>query len=95
MMTTKTIDEIITSPLADAGLSLERAMEKFPNIKAEVEALITEAKQQIAINMAAQWRAERIYHTLSTPVEECKRELDHFQEFSAKFIAQLIGGSDE
>jgi len=38
-----TLDKITTSPLADSGLSLERAIEKFPNIKAEVDALITEA----------------------------------------------------
>ena len=41
-----TLDKITTSPLADSGLSLERAIEKFPNIKAEVDALITEAERK-------------------------------------------------
>ena len=46
-----TLDEINTYPLADGGLSLERAMEKFPNIKVQIQALITEARNDSLLDL--------------------------------------------
>lgn len=54
-----------------------------------------EARMQTALNMQVQWKQERIGHTLSRKVEEWKTELDHFDEFAVKFIAQLRGEDDE
>jgi len=47
------------------------------------------AEIQTIMNLSAQWVQERITHCLDTPAEDWKTELDHYDEFVAKFIAYL------
>ena len=54
-----------------------------------IKDLLLEAQTQIAMNMQVQWKQERLNHTLSVKASEWKRELEHYDEFSKMFIAEL------
>lgn len=47
--------------------------------------LVDREKEQAVMNFVAQYKAERINHTLSTKTNEWKRELDHLGEFHTRF----------